>query len=58
MSTTRSKSSKVEGMGDDGKSSSGGEIDCISPEFLHEGEEKRIDDGYHPEVAFQCSTFP
>ena len=30
MSTTGSKSSEVEGMGDDVKSTSGGEIDCIS----------------------------
>ena len=30
MSTTGSKSSEVEGMGDDGKSTSGGEIECIS----------------------------
>jgi hypothetical protein len=57
MSTTGSKSLEVEGMGDDGKSTSGGKIECISPEFLHKGEEKRIDDGYHLEVARQCSTF-
>jgi hypothetical protein len=30
MSTTGSKSSEVEGMGDEKKSSSRGEIDCIS----------------------------
>jgi hypothetical protein len=29
MSTTGSKSSEVEIMGDDGKSTSGGEIECI-----------------------------
>jgi hypothetical protein len=31
MSNTRSKSSEVEGMGDERKSTSGGEIECISP---------------------------
>jgi hypothetical protein len=31
MSTTRSKSLEVEGMGDDGKSTLGGKIECISP---------------------------
>jgi hypothetical protein len=30
MSTTRSKSSEIEGMGDNGKSTSGGKIECIS----------------------------
>jgi hypothetical protein len=30
MSTTGSKSSEVEVMGDDGKSTSGGKIECIS----------------------------
>jgi hypothetical protein len=30
MSTTRTKSSEVESMGDDGKSTTEGEIECVS----------------------------
>jgi hypothetical protein len=58
MSTTGSKSSKVEGMGDDAKSTSGGEIDYISTQISSQGGKKRINDGYHPKVSRQCSPFP
>jgi hypothetical protein len=57
MSTTGSKSSEVEGMGDDGKSTSGGEIECISTRISSRGEEKRIGDGYYPKVTCQCEAF-
>jgi hypothetical protein len=42
MSTTGSKSSEVEIMGDDGKSKSGREIDCISTRISSRG--GRIED--------------
>jgi hypothetical protein len=40
MSTTRSKSSEVEVIGDDGKSTSGGKIECISPRISSRGGRK------------------
>jgi hypothetical protein len=40
MSTTRSKSSKVEGMGDDGKSTTRGEMECISALIYSQGGRK------------------
>jgi hypothetical protein len=40
MSTTRSKSSEVEGMGDDGKSTSGGKIDWIYAQISSRGGRK------------------
>jgi hypothetical protein len=39
-STTGSKSLEVEGMGDDGKSTSGGEIDCIYAQISSQGGRK------------------
>jgi hypothetical protein len=44
-------------MGDDEKSTPGGEIDDISSELLHKGEEKRIGYSNYPEVTCQCETF-
>ena len=40
MSTIGSKSSEVEGMGDDGKSTLGGEIECISSRISSQGGRK------------------
>jgi hypothetical protein len=40
MSTTESKSSEAEGMGDDRKSTSGGEMDYISVRISSQGRRK------------------